>query len=110
MVPSSVTHGLAGCRISSADIKDKSPLIEARKSIENEMERFKVCEKEAKTKAFSKAALGAAVKADPKEAQREAARDWLSSTVDNVNQKVGPAAVGPPQVQLEAGTHARLAD
>jgi CCR4-NOT transcription complex subunit 3 len=46
------------CRISGADIKDKSALLEARKSIEREMERFKTCEKEAKMKQFSKAALG----------------------------------------------------
>lgn len=32
--------------------------MEARKSIEREMERFKTCEKEAKMKQFSKAALG----------------------------------------------------
>jgi CCR4-NOT transcriptional regulation complex NOT5 subunit len=49
---------LRGCRISGADIKDKSALLEARKSIEREMERFKTCEKEAKMKQFSKAALG----------------------------------------------------
>jgi len=33
-------------------------LLEARKQIEREMERFKVCEKETKTKAFSKEGLG----------------------------------------------------
>lgn len=33
-------------------------LVEARKQIEREMERFKVCEKETKTKAFSKEGLG----------------------------------------------------
>lgn len=33
-------------------------LVDARKLIEREMERFKVCEKETKTKAFSKEGLG----------------------------------------------------
>lgn len=33
-------------------------LLEARKTIENKMEKFKVCEKETKTKAFSKEGLG----------------------------------------------------
>ena len=33
-------------------------LLEARKLIENKMEKFKVCEKETKTKAFSKEGLG----------------------------------------------------
>lgn len=46
------------CRISGADIKDKTTLMEARKAIEREMERFKTCEKEAKMKQFSKMALG----------------------------------------------------
>lgn len=45
-------------RISGADIKDKTSLLEARKAIEREMERFKTCEKEAKMKQFSKMALG----------------------------------------------------
>lgn len=33
-------------------------LLDARKLIEREMERFKICEKETKTKAFSKEGLG----------------------------------------------------
>lgn len=45
-------------RISGADIKDKTALMDARKAIEREMERFKTCEKEAKMKQFSKMALG----------------------------------------------------
>lgn len=32
--------------------------MDARKVIEREMERFKICEKETKTKAFSKEGLG----------------------------------------------------
>ena len=54
---------------SSSDVKDKGPLLQARKDIEQvinpispthsvrscqDMERFKVCEKETKTKAYSK--------------------------------------------------------
>ena len=36
--------------------------MDARKQIEREMERFKVCEKETKTKAFSKEGLGQQLK------------------------------------------------
>lgn len=36
----------------------ESALVDARKQIEREMERFKICEKETKTKAFSKEGLG----------------------------------------------------
>ena len=41
----------------SNDIKNKKPLLDARKAIEQEMERFKVLEKETKTKAYSKEGL-----------------------------------------------------
>ena len=40
--------------ITGDQVKDKQPLTDARKKIEADMERFKVCEKETKTKAYSK--------------------------------------------------------
>src|SRR5687767_1368075 len=43
--------------MSNSDVKDKRPLMEARKLIEQKMEEFKVCEKETKTKAYSKEGL-----------------------------------------------------
>ncbi|KAL8167152.1 hypothetical protein V2J09_008651, partial [Rumex salicifolius] len=46
----------ARSRIKSASYKQS--LLDARKQIEREMERFKICEKETKTKAFSKEGLG----------------------------------------------------
>lgn len=52
------------------------------------MERFKVCEKEAKTKAFSKEGLGAAARMDPREKARAEMRDWLSTTVDTMNTEI----------------------
>jgi hypothetical protein len=76
-------------RISSADVKDKTQLVEARKAIEREMERFKLCEKEAKMKAFSKAALGQADKLDPKEQAKMETREWINSAVDTLNEQVG---------------------
>ena len=69
----------------SSEIKDKKVLLDARKNIEREMERFKVCEKETKTKAFSKEGLGQQAKLDPKERAREEARDWLNRVVDDLN-------------------------
>jgi len=47
---------------SSNDVKNKRPLLDARKSIENEMERFKILEKETKTKAYSKEGLSQVLK------------------------------------------------
>lgn len=74
--------------MSSSDVKDKGDLLAGRKSIEREMERFKLCEKEMKTKAFSKEGLGAAAKLDPREQARAEIRDWLNATVDTLNQQV----------------------
>ena len=63
-------------------------LMEARKNIEKEMERFKHCEKEAKTKAFSKAGLGQAAKLDPEEKARQVAREWLNEQVEALQMQV----------------------
>jgi CCR4-NOT transcription complex subunit 3 len=67
--------------IQSSEIKDKKSLLDARKLIEREMERFKVCEKETKTKAFSKEGLGQQPKTDPKEKAKGESRDWLNNMV-----------------------------
>mmetsp|Transcript_27824 Transcript_27824/g.33764 ORF Transcript_27824/g.33764 Transcript_27824/m.33764 type:complete len:794 (-) Transcript_27824:364-2745(-) len=72
----------------STEIKDKKQLQDARKLIEREMERFKVCEKETKTKAFSKEGLGQQPKADPKEKARSEVRDWLNRTVEELTTQV----------------------
>ena len=68
----------------SSEIKDKKSLMDARKIIEREMERFKVCEKETKTKAFSKEGLGQQPKTDPRERARGEAREWLNRVVDEL--------------------------
>ncbi|KAH9331670.1 hypothetical protein KI387_003778 [Taxus chinensis] len=67
--------------IQSSEIKDKKALLDARKLIEREMERFKVCEKETKTKAFSKEGLGQQPKTDPREKAKGETRDWLNNMV-----------------------------
>ena len=76
------------CRISGTDIKDKTSLVEARKNVEKQMERFKVCEKETKTKMFSKEGLAQAQKQDPREKARNEAREWINTTVDNLTAEV----------------------
>lgn len=74
--------------IAKSDIKDKRPLTDARKAIEAEMERFKVCEKEFKTKAFSKEGLGQARKEDPKEAERNKTRKWLTTALSSLQDQI----------------------
>ena len=70
---------------SSGDIKDKSPLLEARRLIETKMEQFKICEKDTKTKAFSKEGLAAANKLDPRELEKEEKREWLNTCIDTLS-------------------------
>lgn len=74
--------------IQSSEIKDKKALMDARKLIEREMERFKVCEKETKTKAFSKEGLGQQPKTDPKEKAKSETRDWLNNLVGDLESQV----------------------
>ncbi|KAJ3629615.1 hypothetical protein MTP99_013995 [Tenebrio molitor] len=71
--------------IASAEIKDKSVLMDNRKLIETQMERFKVVERETKTKAYSKEGLGAAQKLDPAQKEREEIQHWLVSSIDLLN-------------------------
>ena len=53
------------------------------------MERFKVCEKETKTKMFSKEGLALAQKQDPRERARNETRDWINTTVATLTEQVG---------------------
>lgn len=52
------------------------------------MERFKVVERETKTKAYSKEGLGAAQKLDPAQREREDIQNWLVSSIDALNIQV----------------------
>lgn len=71
--------------IASGEIKDKSTLLDYRKLIETQMERFKVVERETKTKAYSKEGLGAAQKMDPAQKEREEISAWLVMSIDALN-------------------------
>ncbi|KAG5984716.1 hypothetical protein E4U55_003488 [Claviceps digitariae] len=72
----------------SNDIKDKAPLLEHRKLIETQMEKFKAVEKAMKTKAYSKEGLSAAAKLDPKEQAKVEAGEFLGSMVDELEQQI----------------------
>lgn len=50
-----------------------------------QMERFKVVERETKTKAYSKEGLGAAQKLDPAQKEREEIATWLVSSIESLN-------------------------
>ncbi|XP_043207314.1 CCR4-NOT transcription complex subunit 3-like isoform X1 [Amphibalanus amphitrite] len=72
----------------SAEVKDKSSLIEHRKLIETQMERFKGLERETKTKAYSKEGLGAATKLDPVQKERDECTRWLSNSIEQLNVQI----------------------
>ncbi|KAE9404440.1 hypothetical protein BT96DRAFT_916793 [Gymnopus androsaceus JB14] len=77
--------------VASNDIKDKSALVDNRKLIETQMEKFKACEKEMKTKAFSKEGLTQAAKLDPKEQEKEEIMMWLQTKVEELQLQIEQA-------------------
>lgn len=74
--------------IGSSDVKDKEPLLEARKLIETKMEQFKICEKETKTKTYSKEGLARAEKLDPAEQAKQNTTTWISEIIEKLTQLV----------------------
>lgn len=53
-----------------------------------QMERFKVVERETKTKAYSKEGLGAAQKLDPAQKEKDEVTNWLANSIDALNLQV----------------------
>jgi len=74
--------------LASGEIKDKSTLMENRKLIETQMERFKIVERETKTKAYSKEGLTASTRMDPAERERAEVMQWLNHCIDTLNIQV----------------------
>lgn len=70
--------------ISGTEVKDKDALVEARKLIESKMEQFKICEKETKTKTYSKEGLARAEKLDPAEEAKNATISWIQDYVERM--------------------------
>lgn len=52
------------------------------------MERFKIVERETKTKAYSKEGLGAAQKTDPAQRKKDEARNWLTSSISSLQLQI----------------------
>ncbi|KAH9376100.1 hypothetical protein HPB48_014490 [Haemaphysalis longicornis] len=68
--------------LASSEIKDKSTLLDNRKLIETQMERFKAVEREMKIKAYSKEGLDGAPKVDPAQKEKEDMTVWLSNSIE----------------------------
>lgn len=52
------------------------------------MERFKVVERETKTKAYSKEGLGAVPKQDPQEKEKEECNQWVADALHELNLQI----------------------
>ncbi|TVY28412.1 General negative regulator of transcription subunit [Lachnellula hyalina] len=72
----------------SNDVKDKGPLMDKRKLIETQMEKFKAVEKAMKTKAYSKEGLSATTKLDPKERAKIECCEFLRTQVDELETQI----------------------
>ncbi|KAL1978317.1 hypothetical protein VTN31DRAFT_1176 [Thermomyces dupontii] len=82
------------------EVKDKTPLLEQRRAIETCMEQFKAVEKEMKTKAYSKEGLSAAARMDPKEKEKAEACEFLSTMVDELQQKIEAMEAEEESIQV----------
>lgn len=65
------------------------------------MERFKVVERETKTKAYSKEGLGLAQKVDPAQKEKEEVGQWL--TVSQGREEEGTSGQRSPGILGDAG-------
>ncbi|RCH92062.1 proteinral negative regulator of transcription subunit 5, partial [Rhizopus stolonifer] len=74
--------------LASNDIKDKRALLENRKLIESQMERFKQIEKEMKTKAYSREGLMQKEKLDPKDKEKADAAEFVTNAVDELSRQI----------------------
>lgn len=70
--------------IGGSEVKDKDALLEARRLIETKMEQFKVCEKETKTKTYSKEGLARAERLDPEEQKKEDTIAWIGEIIEQI--------------------------
>lgn len=91
--------------LSSNDIKDKRALMDNRKLIEAQMERFKQVEKEMKTKAYSKEGLMQKERLDPKDQEKADACEFVTNAVDELSRQVETAEFAIEQ--LEGATSKR---
>ncbi len=82
--------------LAGTEVRDKTALTEARKTIELRMERFKTCEREIKTKAYSKEGLAQAGKLDPEELARIECAEWVQDYVRRIQDQIDAS-----EVQLE---------
>lgn len=96
--------------IGNSDVKDKKPLIDARKLIEQKMEEFKVCEKETKTKAYSKEGLAQVERLDPAEQAKQNTRNWIQDCLSQLNEQIEAVECDLERLQTAKGRNKNKQD
>ena len=79
--------------IQSADLKETAKLTSTRKLIELKMEQFKKCEKEMKTKTYSKVGLAKAALAGDDNGENAETIDWVNEQLEHLRQQVSTVQV-----------------
>lgn len=74
--------------LASNDVKDKRALLENRKLIESQMERFKQIEREMKTKAYSREGLMQKERLDPRDKEKADACEYVTNAVDELSRQI----------------------
>eukprot|EP00760_Papus_ankaliazontas_P039378 PhM_4_TR9548/c0_g1_i1/m.107090/K12580/CNOT3, NOT3; CCR4-NOT transcription complex subunit 3 len=72
----------------SPEVKDKRQVNDGRKLIESKMEMFRVCEREVKTKAYSKEGLALPQRADPADAAKAETQAWINQSIQEMNDNI----------------------
>ena len=87
---------------SDTAIKDKTSLNEYKRKIEIDMERFKMVERQSKTKAFSKHGLEKMENETPEQKRRRETKEWLSTVVEELSNQSDAFEAEIEVLQLEA--------
>uniref|UniRef100_M4BBU7 NOT2/NOT3/NOT5 C-terminal domain-containing protein n=1 Tax=Hyaloperonospora arabidopsidis (strain Emoy2) TaxID=559515 RepID=M4BBU7_HYAAE len=96
--------------IGNSDVKDKRPLMETRKIIEQKMEEFKVCEKETKTKAYSKEGLAQVERLDPEQQARQESHAWIQDCLTHFNVQIEALESDVERLHLVKGRNRNKAE
>ncbi|CAI5735095.1 unnamed protein product [Hyaloperonospora brassicae] len=96
--------------IGNSDVKDKRPLVDTRKLIEQKMEEFKVCEKETKTKAYSKEGLAQVERLDPEQQARQQSHAWIQDCLTQFNVQIEALESDVERLHLVKGRNRNKAE
>lgn len=68
----------------NAEIRNKDPLLDARRSVEERMEKFKELEREMKTKAYSREGLSKTGRLTAEEQAQEDCKAWVADRIEDI--------------------------